>query len=76
MEADRESTGKSRDCVAWGRHISHSERGMKDSELRQTTQVRQGQAENVGWGRCDATGCQTSLQVGETEAGRQRRQKL
>lgn len=48
MEADRESMGKSRDCVAWGRHISHSERGMKDSGLRQTTQVRQGQAENVG----------------------------
>lgn len=45
MEADGESMGRSRDRVAWGRHISHSERAVKVSGPRQTTHVSQGQAD-------------------------------
>lgn len=64
-EQTSECTGKRRDLVAWGRHISHSQREVKVSGPRKTTQARKEQAEIVGWRRCDSTGCRTSsLQVG------------
>lgn len=42
-----------------GTYHTVGQREVKGSGPRQTTQVRKGQAETVGWGRCDSIGCRT-----------------